>query len=222
MGLLFDMDGVLINSNAAHLASWQVISKEDGVEFSKELFWQTFGMTSEYIVERYWGRPMTQSEIARVVERKETAFRESILNSVTAIPGAVEFVVKTSQKGVKVALGSSAPRINVEYVVNWLGLKDVFGDAVVAGDEVERGKPAPDIFLAAAEKLNLPPQNCIVIDDSRSGVNAGKNAGMIAVGFFSEGHRSEEYERADLVVKNFDELEEALRIDDQGTVSLKI
>ncbi len=214
MEIIFDMDGVLINSNAAHLASWKKIAAQDGVSFSDEVFWKTFGMTSEYIVEKYWGdTTLTNEQISAIVNRKETAFRESVKKFVQPIEGAVDFVLFLHQKGYKMAVGSSAPRINVEYVLDWLEIRDCFNECIVAGDEVKQGKPAPDIFLTAARKLNATPKNCIVIDDSRSGVNAGKNAGMTTIGFFSAGHSQVEYENADYVVHSFEEIKKILHLD---------
>ncbi len=212
MGVIFDMDGVLVDSNAAHLASWLKVAAEDGVVFSKDTFWKTFGMTSEYIVEHFWKNQMTPDEISRVVERKETAFRESVVDHVKPIDGAVDFTRYLSEKRIPLAVGSSAPRVNVEFVLNWLGIRDLFGNCVVAGDEVVRGKPAPDIFLLCAEKLGEDPKRCVVIDDSRSGVNAGYAAGMTTIGFFSMGHTLDEYENADCVVRNFAEARDFLKI----------
>ena len=212
MVLIFDMDGVLINSNAAHLASWQKIAQEDGLEFSPELFWRTFGMTSEFIVANYWQKSgLNEREIHEVVDRKETAFREMIESRVEPIEGAVEFVRDMADKGCKMAVGSSAPRGNVEFALEWLKIRDYFGEMVVAGNEVGEGKPAPDIFLKCAAKLGAAPETCVVIDDSRSGVLAGRRAGMFTVGFFSEGHREEEYEEANVVVTSYAELREVLK-----------
>ncbi len=213
MEIIFDMDGVLINSNAAHLASWKKIAAQDGVSFSDEVFWKTFGMTSEYIVEKYWGNTtLTTKQISAIVDRKETAFRESVKEFIQPIEGSVDFVRFLLKKGYKMAVGSSAPRVNVEYVLDWLEIRDCFNECVVAGDEVKQGKPAPDIFLTAAKKLNTTPENCIVIDDSRSGVNAGKNAGMTTIGFFSAGHSQDEYENADYVVRSFEEIKKILHL----------
>ena len=221
MGLIFDMDGVLVNSNAAHLASWMKIAEEDGVVFSEETFWRTFGMTSEYIVEHYWKTPITPEELADVVERKETAFRESIVEHVRPIDGAVDFVRYLADNGVPMAVGSSAPKVHVEYVLDWMSIRDFFGDRVVAGNEVKQGKPAPDIFISCARKLGETPERCVVIDDSRSGVNAGKNANMTTIGFFSDGHAETEYERADFVARSFDEIRQVLKIDSLGNLSLQ-
>lgn len=213
MNFIFDMDGVLINSNAAHLKSWKRIADQDGVEFTNEIFWKTFGKTSESIVENYWGSaPLSPEQIADVVERKETAFRESVRDLVKPIDGALDFVGLLAARGDKLALGSSAPRINAEYVLELFGFKQFFEERIVAGDEVLQGKPAPDIFLEAAKKLGEPPERCVVIDDSRSGVKAGRRAGAIVIGFFSEGHVEEEYEDANYVVKSFDEIKSLFKL----------
>lgn len=218
MGVIFDMDGVLIDSGAAHWESWRVVAEEDGVDFTEEAFWATFGMVSDVIVARFWGEnpPTDPAEIAAIVERKETAFRESVATHTTPIAGAVEFIRYLAERGVKIAVGSSAPRENVEHILRWLGVRELFGDRVVAGDEVKNGKPAPEIFLTAAKKLGVPVEDCVVIDDAKNGVNAGAASGATTVGFFSVGHSDEEYENADVVVRSFDELREMLEIGSGG------
>ncbi len=211
MAIIFDMDGVLINSNAAHLASWQQVAREDGLEFLPEVFWRTFGMTSEHIVANYWQRSgLSEREIEEIVDRKETAFREMITSKVEPIDGAVEFVRDMSSQGRLMAVGSSAPRVNVDFALDWLEIRSYFGENIVAGNEVVEGKPAPDIFLKAADKLGVSPKECVVIDDSRSGVLAGRRAGMRTIGFFSEGHKAEEYLDADCMVTSFAELRKIL------------
>ncbi|MBR4833761.1 MAG: HAD family phosphatase [Thermoguttaceae bacterium] len=219
MGVIFDMDGVLIDSGAAHWESWRVVAEEDGVDFTEEAFWATFGMVSDVIVARHWGEnpPTDPDEIAAIVERKETAFRESVATHTTPAPGAVDFVRYLAERGVKIAVGSSAPRENVEHILRWLGVRELFGDRVVAGDEVENGKPAPEIFLTAAKKLGVPAENCVVIDDAKNGVDAGSASGATTVGFFSAGHSLDEYGNADVVVRSFDELREILEIAEDGS-----
>lgn len=219
MGVIFDMDGVLIDSGAAHWESWRVVAEEDGVNFTEEAFWATFGMVSDVIVARHWGEnpPTDPAEIAAIVDRKETAFRESVATHTTPIAGAVEFIRYLAERGVKMAVGSSAPRENVEHILTWLGVRELFGDRVVAGDEVKNGKPAPEIFLTAAKKIGVPAENCVVIDDARNGVNAGAASGATTVGFFSAGHSLDEYENAAAVVRSFDELREMLEIADDGS-----
>ncbi len=218
MGVIFDMDGVLIDSGAAHWESWRVVAKEDGVDFTEEAFWATFGMVSDAIVARYWGAnpPTDPAEIAAIVERKETAFRESVATHTTPIAGAVDFIRYLAERGVKIAVGSSAPRENVEHILRWLGVRELFGDRVVAGDEVKNGKPAPEIFLTAAKKLGVPAEECVVIDDAKNGVDAGAASGATTVGFFSAGHPEDEYANPAVVVRSFDELREILEIGEGG------
>ncbi len=218
MGVIFDMDGVLIDSGAAHWESWRVVAKEDGVDFTEEAFWATFGMVSDVIVARYWGAnpPTDPAEIAAIVDRKETAFRESVPTHTTPIAGAVDFIRYLAERGVKIAVGASAPRENVEHILRWLGVRELFGDRVVAGDEVKNGKPAPEIFLTAAKKLGVPAENCVVIDDAKNGVDAGAASGATTVGFFSAGHSLDEYGNASVVVRSFDELREMLEISEGG------
>lgn len=218
MGVIFDMDGVLIDSGAAHWESWRIVAEEDGVDFTEEAFWATFGMVSDVIVARYWGAnpPTDPAEIAAIVDRKETAFRESVATHTTPIAGAVDFIRYLAERGVKIAVGSSAPRENVEHILRWLGVRELFGDRVVAGDEVKNGKPAPEIFLTAAKKLGVPAENCVVIDDAKNGVDAGAASGATTVGFFSAGHSLDEYGNASVVVRSFDELREMLEISEGG------
>ncbi|MBQ2849203.1 MAG: HAD family phosphatase [Thermoguttaceae bacterium] len=225
MGVIFDMDGVLIDSGAAHWESWRIVAEEDGVNFTEEAFWATFGMVSDAIVARHWGEnpPTDPEEIAKIVDRKETAFRESVATHTTPIAGAVDFIRYLAERGVKMAVGSSAPRENVEHILRWLGVRELFGDRVVAGDEVKNGKPAPEIFLTAAKKLGVPAENCVVIDDARNGVNAGAASGAATVGFFSAGHSLDEYANAAVVVRSFDELREMLEIvEDGASVRLRL
>jgi len=219
MGVIFDMDGVLIDSGAAHWESWRIVAEEDGVNFTEEAFWATFGMVSDVIVARYWGEnpPTDPTEIAAIVDRKESAFRESVATHTTPIAGAVDFIRYLAERGVKMAVGSSAPRENVEHILRWLGVRELFGDRVVAGDEVKNGKPAPEIFLTAAKKIGVPAENCVVIDDAKNGVDAGAASGASTVGFFSAGHSLDEYGNAAVVVRSFDELREMLEIADDGS-----
>jgi len=164
------------------------------------------------------GNPPTDpTEIAAIVDRKETAFRESVATHTTPIAGAVDFIRYLAERGVKIAVGSSAPRENVEHILRWLGVRELFGDRVVAGDEVKNGKPAPEIFLTAAKKIGVPAENCVVIDDAKNGVDAGAASGASTVGFFSAGHSLDEYGNAAVVVRSFDELREMLEIADDGS-----
>lgn len=204
-GVIFDIDGVLMNSNPVHYESWRLMALEDGFDFTPRLFQETFGQRSDAIIAGHWHRPLPEDEILKMADRKETIYREMIQERFPAMPGAAEFVRALAERGFPLSVGSSGPAVNVDFVIDRLGIRPCL-KGVVSGTDVSRAKPAPDIFLACAQKMALPPGRCAVIDDSASGVQAAKAAGMKIIGFFSVGHEPEEYEGVDLLVHSFDEL----------------
>lgn len=204
-GVIFDIDGVLVDSNPLHFETWRSIGREDGFDFPESLFQETFGQTTRAILKDHWHRPLLDEEIRYFDDLKERLYRDIAADHLPTIPGAVEFLKTLYASGFSLAVGSSGPGFNVDFVLERLGIKPYL-KGWVSGTDVVHGKPAPDIFLAAAEKMNLIAERCIVIDDSESGVAAAKNANMKVVGFFSGGHRLEEYARVDLLVRSFDEL----------------
>lgn len=203
--VLFDIDGVLVDSNPLHFETWQMIGREDGFDFTPELFQATFGQTTRSILANDWHRKLSDEEIRRFDDRKERLYREIAAKKFPAMPGAVEFVRTLRDAGFPLAVGSSGPGFNVDFVLERLGIKP-FLAGWISGTDVVHGKPAPDIFLKAAEKTGVIPENCVVIDDSASGIASARAAGMKIVGFFSQGHRPEEYADVDLLVHSFEEL----------------
>lgn len=204
-GIIFDIDGVLLDSNPAHLESWKVMAGEEGFDFSDSLFQQTFGQTTVAILTHHWNRRLSEEEIVRMARRKEEIYREMAARKLPAMPGAAEFVRSLHAAGFPISVGSSGPGYNVDFVLDRLGVVP-FLNGIVSGTDVTRGKPAPDIFLGCAEKMGVDPRNCVAIDDSKSGVQAARAAGMKIIGFFSAGHKDDEYDDVDLLIRSFDEL----------------
>lgn len=205
IGIIFDIDGVLVDSNPLHLETWRAIGREDGFDFPESLFQETFGQTTRAILKNNWHRPLTEEEIRYFDDRKERLYQQIAAKNLPTIPNAVDFLKSLAEAGFSLAVGSSGPRFNVDFVLDRLGIKPYLS-GWISGTDVRQGKPAPDIFLAAAQAMNLPPSRCVAIDDSESGVTSAKSAKIKAVGFFSGGHRPEEYAQADLTVRSFDEL----------------
>ncbi|MDO5553673.1 MAG: HAD family phosphatase [Planctomycetia bacterium] len=204
-GVIFDMDGVLVDSNPAHFESWVIAAKKEGVEFTRELFQRTFGQTSRAIVANNWPYPVTEADIARIDKYKEDLYRELAPGRVKAMPGAVELVQRLHREGYGVAVGSSGPAINVEFMVDLIGIRPYL-DTIVSGTDVAEGKPSPAIFLTAANRMAIAPELCLIIDDSESGITAGARANMAVVGFYSSGHCDYEYELANLIIRDWSEL----------------
>lgn len=180
-GVIFDMDGVLVDSGAAHAESWRVVARQDGVDVSDEEFRRTFGRPSRDIVRMLWGADATDADIARIDEQKERAYRELIAGRVPLMPGSSTVLTALRSAGYVLGVATSGPRENLELVLREGGLAEYFA-ATVNGFDIEHGKPAPDCFLLAAERCGLNPADCVVVEDAPVGVQAAVAAGMTVIG----------------------------------------
>lgn len=177
--VIFDMDGVLVLTERPHWESWLVAAGPRGVTFSYEKFLSCFGRINPDCIRILFGE-MSPEESAMIAEEKEAAFREIIRDSVPLAPGVVELLEELRGAGVRTAVGSSGPPENVKLVVENGGLATLF-DGLVDGSMVRQGKPAPDCFLLAAEKVGVEPGRCVVVEDAPAGIRAARAAGMVAV-----------------------------------------
>lgn len=203
-GVIFDMDGVLVDSYAAHLESWRRLAVELGQNPTDEQVGSTFGRTSRDIIRKLFN-VHDDSAVRRLDGRKEEIYRDLVRGRVPAMPGAVPLVADCHRGGLRLAVGSSGPPENVRLVCDELGISALFG-AVVTGDDITHGKPDPEVFLTAARRLGLKPQQCVVIEDAPVGVEAAVRAGMRCVGLVGSYTRAELSERATLVVDSLAEL----------------
>ncbi len=182
--MLWDLDGTLVDSQAYHWRSWQDALAAEGVSVSEARFRATFGQRNDLILREWLGPDATPERLARVGEAKERDYRRLVAEGGLApLPGAAEWLARLRAAGWLQAVASSAPRLNVEVVLRALGLGRWFGARVTAED-VRHGKPAPDVFLAAAARLGVPPARCVVVEDAAAGLEAARRAGMrsVAVG----------------------------------------
>lgn len=175
--VIWDLDGVIIDSADEHRRAWQRLAHEEGVPFPDETFWATFGKCNDDIFATTWGKPLTPEHIQALADRKEAYFRELIRETVAPLPGAIELMSALHAAGYAQALASSTPIQNVQLIGDVLGLKRYLS-VLVSGETVPRGKPAPDIFLKAAHELNIEPAFCLVIEDAVAGAQAAHAAGM--------------------------------------------
>ena len=179
--IIFDMDGVLVASGAAHAKSWQLAAQKHGRQVDDATFTTTFGRPSRDIIRIIWGQDVTDDKIAVIDGLKEQLYRELISGMVPLTVGVREVLAAFQAEGYQLAVGSSGPKENIDLVLNETGLRSMFS-AVVNGFDIQHGKPAPDCFLLCAERMGVAPETCLVVEDAPVGIEAANAAGMKAVG----------------------------------------
>ncbi len=209
-GLIFDMDGVLVDSNEAHFQAFKALGDKLKVPFSRDMLLKTVGMHNNEILPLWLGAHMAlpPERIKELAAEKEALYRAVAAKSLQPTPGAGDCAQAMKDAGFKLAVGSSGPRLNVELGMKCAGVTELM-NAVVTGDCVTRGKPAPDIFLLAAKRLGLRPEECCVIEDAPQGVQAALNAGMRVIALTTTKPK-EEPSHAHAVIKNLTQLTAAL------------
>ena len=199
IGVIFDMDGVLVDSMATHRASWWRLAEEvDELTMNDEQFSRTFGMKNKAIFEYLMGHPVGEDDAKRWGDRKEELYREVFRAEPRIFDGAVELIDALRAAGAKVGVGSSGPVENCELHVEMCGIAGKI-DTMVSGNDVHHGKPDPEVFLIAAERMGVEPKRCAVVEDAMVGIEAAHRGGMYAVAFTSS-HPAEEFPAADQIV----------------------
>ena len=187
--VIFDLDGVIVSTDECHYRGWKKMADEEGIYFDREINQRLRGVSRmeslEIILERA-EKQYSDEEKNEMATRKNGYYVEKIksLDGSAVLCGALEFVNKAKESGLKVAIGSSSK--NTSAILKQTGCSEIF-DAVADGNDIQRSKPAPDVFLVAAEKLGVEPEYCMVVEDAEAGVEAALAAGMdvLAVGFAS-------------------------------------
>jgi beta-phosphoglucomutase family hydrolase len=174
--VLWDMDGVLVDTGNYHYNAWKKTFDDLDVPFDKEDFRKTFGMNNTGILEWVFGRKPKAEEVSQISEKKESLFRDLVKGKAELLPGVLTWLGQFQAWEFKQAITSSAPPENIEFLVVELKIKEFF-DEIVSGFDLP-GKPNPDVFLNAADSLHINPDNCIIIEDAIAGVEGAKRAGM--------------------------------------------
>jgi beta-phosphoglucomutase len=182
--VIWDLDGVIIDSADEHRRAWQRLAREEGITMTDADFWSTFGKRNDDIFASIWGK-MPADRVQELADRKEMYFRELIREGATPLPGAIELMSGLHDAGFPQALASSTPAENICLINDVLGLGRYLS-VLVSGETVARGKPAPDIFLKAAQELHMVPTKCLVIEDAVAGVQAAHAAGMRCIAVAGE------------------------------------
>jgi beta-phosphoglucomutase len=180
--VLWDLDGTLVDSEEYHWRSWLEVMRAEGVAVSRAQFLESFGQRNDRILARWLGGRASAERVARVADAKEAAYRRLMrAGGLAWLPGVPGWLDRLRRAGWKQAIASSAPRQNVEAVLDVLDARQVF-DAIVSAEDVREGKPAPDVFLAAATALGVAAHRCVVVEDAPAGIDAARRAGMRSIG----------------------------------------
>ncbi len=178
--VIWDMDGVIVDTGKYIRQAWQYTFKNHGFTLTDEDFRPLFGTRNDTIIRAVMGQDISQKELDKVAIEKERYYHQILKGNIKPLPGAVELIKLLPANGFSMAVASSAPKMTIELILKDIGVWDCF-QANVAGREVVEGKPSPQIFLTAAERLGVRPYNCIVIEDATVGVEGAKRAGMKCV-----------------------------------------
>jgi beta-phosphoglucomutase family hydrolase len=198
------MDGVIADTAPYHFAAWREVFRENGRDYSEDMFRHNFGRRNDAIIKKVLGDGLTAAKIKSIDIAKEEGFRRLAQGKIAALPGAVDLIRALKANRFRLAIGSSAPRENIEIILSGLGIRDCF-DAVVSSQDVTEGKPDPQVFQIAAQRLGVAPQDCVVIEDAVAGVAAAKGAGMHCIAVTNT-HPRENLKAADLVVDSLESL----------------
>ncbi len=202
-GVIWDLDGVLVDTGEFHYISWHETLSHYGIPFTWDTFTQSFGMNNEGILRLLLAEEYSDEIFHAISEEKEKNFRRAIRGRVKTLPGAVNLLAEIEAANIPQAIGSSAPQANIDTIVSELGITSYF-QAIVSAAEMP-SKPDPEVFLTAAQLLNTPPERCVVFEDAIAGVEAAHRAGMKCVAITTT-NESQQLQVADLIIDHLDSI----------------
>jgi HAD superfamily hydrolase (TIGR01509 family) len=207
-GFIFDVDGTLVDSMNTHLESWVGAFSRFGKRITKSEVKEYFGKRADQVVLNLSGEVLAKEFVDQIIAEKRRLYRSRIAQ-IKAIPGATELLTELKARGLKVGLATSAQRVELDfYIKNLFGRENI--DQAIAGEEVARSKPNPDLILVLLEKLGLQREEVILVGDSPHDMLAASRAGIKAIGVLTGGYKKEELAQtgATIIFKNIQELRE--------------
>jgi len=206
--VIWDVDGTLVDTAELHFRAWEQLCRDLGRPFSRADFAATFGRRNPEIFRHLFGERFGEKDMDELGFRKEELYRAAARGGVELLPGVRPLLEGLHAAGFLQAIGSSAPRDNVELILEITGSARFFA-AISSAEDTERGKPDPQVFLVAAQKLGVEPRRCVVMEDAVAGVEAARAGGMKCVAVRFVGHHPEEKLRAagaDLVASTLEQV----------------
>ena len=203
--VIFDMDGVLIDSEPAYLEMNKKLFVEFGIEMDDENYKALVGLPSLPMWKMLKEKYNLKNEVSNFMQLEKKRMNEILDSEIISEPveGIVQLLNLLKEKNYHLSVASSSAKENINFVLKKLNLNHYF-DFVISGEEVINGKPAPDIFLKVSEKFNADSKNCYVIEDSTNGIAAAKSADMKSIGYTNNDSNKQDLSGADLIIKKFD------------------
>jgi HAD superfamily hydrolase (TIGR01509 family) len=205
IALIFDMDVVIVHTNTYHSLSFlDFLAVSNLAPTEAEFAQHMFGKSNSYIFSHFFKRPVQGEEFLEMEREKEGLFRKIYEPHVDPISGFLKFISDLEANQVKLGVATSAPAANLDLILSKIDLREKLG-SILASEDVKKHKPDPEVYLSSARNLGVSPDQCLVFEDSFSGISAALNAGMRVVGVLSS-HTIEELPKCDLYIDNYDEL----------------
>lgn len=204
-GIIFDMDGVLVDSNPVHKEAIKIFCKKHQLEVSDEFLKErVYGRTNKEWIPEVFG-DISDELSKKLADEKEKMFRGMFDPKSSVLPGLIEFLEKLDLLGIKCVVATSAPKENADFILSELDIEKYFS-AVLDSSDVDRGKPDPEVYIKAAERIGLPPGRCIIMEDSLAGVEAGLQAGSKVFGVTTT-HTRNEFSNCNKTIDDFTEID---------------
>jgi len=203
--VIFDMDGVIVDSNPTHKIALRKFCEMHGYNLTdEELKARVYGRANKDWLPDMFGNQLTKEEFQKFAEEKEALFRQIFKPIIKPVDGLIAFLDRLEESKITKAVASSAPPANVEFTLEKTATKKYF-DVILSETDFQKGKPDPEIYLTTASLLNFPPEKCLVLEDSIAGVESAKKAGCKVIGVTTT-HLKEEFVGTDLVIDDFHNL----------------
>jgi len=205
IAVIFDMDGVICHTNPYHsMAFREFFSTRDLAPTDEEFAQHMFGKSNKYILTHFLQRPVEGAEFLAMEEEKEGLFRKIYEPFVDPIAGFLPFIHDLSANGSRLGVATSAPLANLELILSKVLVRDLLG-SILGSEDVKKHKPDPEVYLKSAVNLGVTPEQCVVFEDSFSGVSAGLNAGMKVIGVLTS-HTKEELPPCSFYIHDYKDL----------------
>ena len=206
--VIFDMDGVIVDTEPVHHYAYNQHFKQLNIEVSPEMYASFTGNSTKNIYERLKGIFNLEHDVPTLVETKRNLFNDAFDNKedLYLLDGVEDLIKDLHSNGMQLVLASSSANVTIERIFNRFNLHQYFTHKV-SGEDFPKSKPHPAIFLKAAELAQTPVENCIVIEDSTNGIQAAKSAEIYCIGYDSYHSKMQDYSKADRVISHFNELD---------------